>query len=232
LHKSDLIQRLKDLGLTSYEARSYVSLASLGPSDIARVAAKARVPRTSAYNALDGLASKGWVDQVVIKPATYRAKKPADIKATLDSKIGETFQELEEMYSPQPAEEAELVYTLRGNDRVLTKFYEMLRGAKSDVVLVAPTMGLQDARLLGLLQEAIERGVKVRAIGDEEAAGVLPPGAEIRTGNLVAIDLLVDDKMAMIALPDYSACGWVDSPAVAENFKQFLELLWSTSSPA
>jgi hypothetical protein len=93
-------------------------------------------------------------------------------------------------------------------------------------------MGLEDAKLLELLQEAVERKVKVRAIGDEEAVGILPPGTEIRTGNLVAVDLLVDDKAALIALPDYSACGWVDSPAVASNFKQFLELLWSTSSPA
>jgi hypothetical protein len=47
----------------------------------------------------------------------------------------------------------------------------------------------------------------------------------------VAVDLLVDGKAALISLPDYSACGWIDSPAVAEHFKQFLELLWSTSSP-
>jgi HTH-type transcriptional regulator, sugar sensing transcriptional regulator len=232
LHKSDLVQRLQELGLTGYEARSYISLASLGPADTAKVAADARIPRTSAYTALDELASKGWADLVVKKPATYRAKKPADVKAMVDSKMGEAFQELEKIYSPQPTEEAELVYTLRGSDRVLAKIYEMLRGARSSVVLVAPTMGLEDAKLLGLLQGAVERGVKVRAIGDGEAVGILPPGVEIRTGNLVAIDLLVDDKMAMIALPDYSACGWVDSPEVAGNFKQFLELLWSTSSPA
>jgi len=35
----------------------------------------------------------------------------------------------------------------------------------------------------------------------------------------------------LIALPDYSAAGWIDSPAVASHFKQFLELMWNTSSP-
>jgi len=83
-----------------------------------------------------------------------------------------------------------------------------------------------------LLLEATERGLKVRAICDEGAMGLLPPGVEIRTGNQVAFDLLVDDKVALIGLPDHSACGWVDSPAVASHFKQFLELLWSTSAPA
>jgi hypothetical protein len=149
----------------------------------------------------------------------------------VSSRIEETFDSLKKVYSQEPVEEAELVFTLRGREKVLAKVYEMVRSAKESVVFVAPTIGLEDAKLLELLAEAIERGVGVKAIGDEGAPGLLPPGAEIRTGNLVAIDLLVDGKTAMIALPDYSACGWIDSPTVASHFRQFLELLWSTSSP-
>lgn len=92
-------------------------------------------------------------------------------------------------------------------------------------------MSLENPKVLELLAEAAGRGVNVRAICDEEALGILPPGVDIRTGNQVAFDLLVDDKVALIGLPDHSAGGWVDSPAVASHFKQFLELLWSTSSP-
>ena len=150
----------------------------------------------------------------------------------IGERLQDTFQELEKIYSPEPAAEAELVYTIRGKEKVLAKVYELIRGARHSVVVVAPSMGLADGKLLELLGEAVEKGVRLRAIGDEEAVGLLPPGAEIRTGNLVAVDLLVDDKTALIALPDYSACGWIDSPTVASHFKQFLELLWSTSSPA
>ena len=232
MHRSDIIQELKDLGLTSYEARCYVSLAALGPAEPKKVADDAGIPYPSGYTALRGLASKGWVDLVVKKPATYRAKKPASIKAMVASKVEDAFEALEKVYSAEPAEDGELVYTIRGSEKVLAKIYEMLRGARESIVFVAPAMGLEHARLLELLEEALDRGVQVRALGDESAVGVLPPGAEIRTGNLVAVDLLVDDKVALIALPDYSACGWIDSPAVAEHFKQFLELLWSTSSPA
>ncbi len=227
-----MVRELQDLGLTSYEARCYVSLAALGSSDPAKVADDADVPKPSAYTALRGLASKGWVDLVVRKPATYRAKKPTDVKLMVASKMDETFGALESMYRAEPAEEAELVYTLRGSDKVLAKAYEMLRGARENIVLVAPTMSIEDPKLLELLEQALSKGVKVRVVGDEGVLGLLPPGTEIRIGNLVAMDLLVDDKVALIALPDYSACGWIDSPAVASHFKQFLELLWSTSSSA
>ena len=231
LHRSDIVEELQDLGLTSYEARCYVSLAYLGPSDPARVADDADIPKPSAYTALRGLASKGWADLIVKKPATYHAKRPASIKSMVASKVEETFEALDRFYRNEPAEEAELVYTVRGREKVLDKIYEMLLGARENVIVVAPTVGLEDARVMELLAGAVRRGVRVRAICDDGAVGLLPPGVDIRTGNQVAFDLLVDDKVALIGLPDHSACGWIDSPAVSSHFKQFLELLWGTSSP-
>lgn len=232
VNRGDVVEQLMDLGLTSYEAKAYVALAGLGPSEPKRVASDARIPYPSAYTALKTLESKGWVEQVVRKPVTYRAKKPGSLKAMVSSRVEDVFKELERVYRSEPTETAELVYTLRGREKVLNKIYEMLRAAKESAIVVAPSMGLEDAKLMELLAELVGRGVGVRAVCDDEAIGLLPPGVEIRTGNQVAFDLLVDDKVALIGLPDHSACGWVDSPAVASHFKQFLELLWNTSSPA
>jgi sugar-specific transcriptional regulator TrmB len=231
LNRSDVVAELKDFGLTSYEAKAYSSLASLGPSEPKMVASDARIPYPSAYTALKSLESKGWAERIVKKPITYRAKRPSNVKAMISSRLDDTFKELQRIYRSEPAEAAELVYTLRGSDSVLAKVHEMLRGAKESIVVVAPALGLGDAKSVELLGEAVDRGLSVRAICDEEAAELLPQGVEIRTGSQVAFDLLVDDKTALIGLPDHSACGWIDSPAVASHFKQFLELLWSTSSP-
>jgi len=220
-----------DFGLTSYEAKAYVALAGLGPSEPKKVAEDARIPYPSAYTALKSLQSKGWVDQVVKKPVTYRAKKPAGLKQMVSSKLEDTFRELQKVYRSEPAEESELVYTLRGSEKVLARIYELIRGARESLVVVAPPLGLQDQKIIELLAEAVDRGVEVRAVCDDEARVLLPSGAEVRTGNQVAFDLLVDDKVALIGLPDHSACGWIDSPAVASHFKQFLELLWNTSTP-
>ncbi len=232
LKRNDIAEQLKGLGLTSYEARCYVSLASMGQSDPRRVAEEAGIPYQSAYTALSGLEAKGWVELVVKRPASYRAKKPETIKAMVDSKVDDVFESLGKLYKTGPTEDAELVYTLRGEDKVKAKVYELLRDARASLVIAAPTIGLEDAKLMELLAEMPLRGVRVRAIADDASAGLLPPGAEVRTANLVSVDLLVDDKVALISLPDYSACGWIESPAVAGHFKQFLELLWSTSSPA
>jgi sugar-specific transcriptional regulator TrmB len=232
LRNSQLEEQLRSFGLSSYEAKTYVSLASLGPSEPKKVAKDARIPYTSVYPALRGLEEKGWIEEVRSKPATFRAKRPSMVKEMVASKLDDVFGALENIYRTEAPEEAELVYTLRGSEKVLAKVYELLRGAKESIMVVAPAMGIQDAKLMELLGKAVERQVRVRAICDDDAQGFLPPGVEIRTGNQVAFDLLVDDKVALIGLPDHSACGWIDSPAVASHFKQFLELLWSTSSPA
>ncbi|MDV3244511.1 MAG: hypothetical protein LYZ66_04970 [Nitrososphaerales archaeon] len=226
------VDELRSLGLTTYEAKCYVSLAALGPSDARKVAADAGMPHPSAYEALRRLASRGWVDLVRKRPATYRAKRPGTVQSMVMSRMQETFGALERVYNNEPAQDAELVYTLKGKEKVLAKIYEMITGARESLVLVAPTMGLQHEKLLELLERAVQRRLKVRAIGDDGAAKVLPRGVKLRKGNLVAVDLLVDDMAALIALPDYSACGWVDSPQVAQHFKQFLELLWDSASPA
>lgn len=223
------VEELKEVGLTRYEAECYVSLTRLGPSDPRKVAEDARIPPPNAYESLKRLAGLGWVDLVTKRPATYRAKRPEAVKSMVVAKMADTFDALERVYNPEPAQEAELVYTIRGREKVLAKLHELIRASKASVVLVAPTMGLDDAKLLELLGSAVERKVRVRAIGDEGAARVLPSGVELRTGKLVAVDLMVDDALALIALPDYSACGWIDSPQVAQHFEQFLELMWSNS---
>lgn len=231
LDPSATIEELQDLGLTRYEAMCYVALSRLGPAEPRRVASEAGVPSPNAYEALRRLSNKGWTELVRKRPQIYRARRPESIRESLLSHLDQTFETLSSIYRDAPTEEAELVYTLRGREKVLSKVREMLEGAKESVMLVAPTISL-DRRMLESLQGALGRGVEVRAVLDEEGRRkALPKGIKVRTGNLVAVDVLVDDKAAMISLPDYSACGWVDSPQVAGHFKQFLELMWSNSRP-
>jgi sugar-specific transcriptional regulator TrmB len=225
---SATLDELRDLGLTRYEGKCFVALLGLGTADPRSVAVEAGVPSPNAYEALRRLEGRGWVELVKKRPATYRARRPETIRAMLSSRMEATFEALSRLYRTVPTEDAEMVYTLRGRERVLSKMYEMMEGAKRSMILVAPTMGLE-ARVLEKVREAVERGVSVRAIVDEEGARLLPPGVEARSGSLVAIDLLADDETALISLPDCSACGWVDSPQVAGHFKQFLELMWASA---
>ena len=231
MQEDELSREIRKLGLTNVEARCYVYLVKLGPSDPRKVAGKASVPYPNAYQALGKLAELGWVELVTRRPAVYRARDPATILDEIQQRQKETFGALEAMYKATPAQEAELVYTLRGRERVLSKLIEMLRGAKRSVMLVTPSETLEGSdALLQELRMASSRGVEVRLMTDEDRVKGVPARAEVRVGSIVAFDLLVDDATALIGLPDLSAAGWVDSSAVASHFSQFLELLWGAGS--
>jgi len=225
-----LSRELRKLGLTSYEARCYVFLVELGPSDPRTVAAKASVPYPNAYEALRRLEDMGWVELVTRRPAVYRGRDPATVLAEIQAKQKDTFSSLEDMYKAKPTEETELVYTLRGREKVLSKLVEMIRGAKSSVMLVTPAETLEASDvLLEEIRRAAARRVSVRLLTDRVDLPDLPGKVETRVGSIVAFDLLVDESTALIGLPDLSAAGWVDSSAVAAHFMQFLELLWGAS---
>jgi HTH-type transcriptional regulator, sugar sensing transcriptional regulator len=231
MQEDELSRELRKLGLTSYEARCYVFLVKLGPSDPRKVAAKASMPYPSAYEALRRLGDLGWVELVTRRPAVYRARDPTTIFGEIQSKLKETFASLDAMYKATPTDQAELVYTLRGKDRVLSKLVEMIRGAHASIMLVTPAETLEESSiLLEEIRKAATRGVEIRVMTDQANPKGLPAKVEARTGSIVAFDLLVDDSTALIGLPDLSAAGWVESSAVASHFMQFLELLWSTGS--
>ena len=76
------------------------------------------------------------------------------------------------MYRATPAEQAELVYTLRGRAKVLSKLVEMIRGAASSMMLVTPAETLDGSpALLEAVRSAVSRGVKVRVMTDEWRRG-------------------------------------------------------------
>ncbi len=231
MQEDELSRELRKLGLTSYEARSYVFLVKLGPSDPRKVAAKASMPYPSAYEALRRLGDLGWVELVTRRPAVYRARDPATIFDETQSKLRQTFASLEAMYKATHSDETERGYTPRGKERGLSKLVEMIRGARSSMMLVTPAETLNGSEtLLEELRKAAGRGVEIRVMTDEAEVKGLPPKVEAKTGSIVAFDLLVDDSTALIGLPDLSAAGWVESSAVASHFMQFLELLWRAGS--
>lgn len=228
--EDELSRELRKFGLTSYEAKCYVFLAKFGPSDPRRLATKASMPYPSAYDALKELRGLGWVELVTKRPVVYRARDPRTILGEIESRLKETFASLEAMYRATPTEEAELVYTLRGKERVISKLVEMIRGAESSVMLVTPAETLEGSvTLLEELAKASLRKVKIRVITDRSGLKGLAPRAQIRRRNVAAFDLLVDESTALIGLPDLTAAGWVESSAVAAHFMQFLELLWGAS---
>jgi len=221
---------LRKLGLTEYEARAYVSLAELGPSTPRDVAQRAKIPYPSAYDALKMLVSKGWAETAASRPTIYSPRSPEAIGKETIAGLREDFGQLERIYRDVSSRtpRVEIIYTVIGKDKVLRKMFEMLERVKRSATLAMPWNTELVNQVLPRLQDLERHGVEVQLITDSHKALSMLKRIRLRK-PILAIDLSVDDSEALIGLPDYSACGWVDNRFVAAHFKEFLNLMWSNS---
>lgn len=226
----EILEVLRGLGLTEYQAKAYIALVSFGSATPSEVAGRADMPHPSVYRALETLAKKSWVEVALGRPRRYRARAPELIEKSSIKKVKGAFVELKKIYerSKNRLEKPEIIYTITGQARVLKKIQEMLSRAEKGVILVLPSYREIAPRIDRLLGTLVLKGVKVRLI--TESAEDFPQGIMVGFRKpVLAVDILVDGKESMISTSDYSVCGWVENPVIAKHFKEFLELLWGSS---
>ena len=74
--KEGIIDGLKKIGLTEYEAKAYAALAGLGEATARDIHEASEVPRTRIYDILRELTDKGFVEFIEGSPTYYRAAEP------------------------------------------------------------------------------------------------------------------------------------------------------------
>ncbi len=71
-----LIESLKTLGLTEYEAKVYSGLVQFDQAEVKQIYEYLEIPKPSVYQSLKTLTDKGLVQIVSSRPAIYRATPP------------------------------------------------------------------------------------------------------------------------------------------------------------
>lgn len=87
------IQSLKKLGLTEYEARSYISLLELGPTTADFISKRSDVPISRVYSVLGDLEKKGFLRSTPGRPVKYR---PVEPNVALETLMMSNMKELEQ----------------------------------------------------------------------------------------------------------------------------------------
>src|SRR5512144_1989239 len=74
---NELVESLKTLGLTEYEAKVYSALVLFDKTEVKQIYEYLDAPKPSVYQSLKTLMDKGLVQVISAKPAVYRAMPPA-----------------------------------------------------------------------------------------------------------------------------------------------------------
>ncbi|MFC6837673.1 TrmB family transcriptional regulator [Halomarina ordinaria] len=168
------VDALERLGLSTYEAKVFIALVSLGVGSASDVAHVVDVPRSQVYGAADRLERHGLVDSRQSSPIQYR---PVDLSEARDRlrrrferDLDTAFEYLDDVHeAADPAEEQEGVWTVEGSEAVTGRLERLLAEASASALFTTGDAPLADERTVAALAEAAERGVGVTVLSASQA---------------------------------------------------------------
>lgn len=138
-----LVESLKTLGLTEYEAKVYSALVMFDRAEVKQVYEYLDAPKPSVYQSLRSLTDKGLVQVVNSKPAIYRATPPGiairhmmEAHKKAEDKAMKELLELEK--SRVESDYPDVLWTLYGSENIEHKMEEMLGRANRSVKIILP----------------------------------------------------------------------------------------------
>jgi len=219
--ESELGKILETLGLSSLEARAYLELARGGSLAASATAEKMKIARPEAYEVLRKLESKGFVRQVLGKPAKFEPVDPFELRNRIlqeerkrynsieagMSKILEVWPFLRAMHLPESR--LPRTATLRGRKNIAAVLESMMSTAQESFYICTTRRGLLTAmqeNFVEIGKKIIDRGVEVRMLIDEGSLeqlspSLLPDAFEVRINKgPKARYYIVDDREVLYHL--------------------------------
>lgn len=147
------IEKVKHLGLNSYEAKIWTALLSKGVATSGELSDIANVPRSRSYDVLESLESKGFVVMKLGKPIKYIAVPPTEVIERLKSRIrqdnddrsklleefktSDLFDQLTFLHDTgiESVDPTDLSGIIKGRKQIYQKIQEGIMNAKKEVLL-------------------------------------------------------------------------------------------------
>ena len=242
---------IKKAGLSESQAKAYLALIEHSNTSPAELAQFIGETRTNAYAIIDRLLQYGLINkkQDVKYGAKYNANHPSSLEALAENRrkvlannekaVKDNISGLIDYFYSHT--EMPGTRTLQGLDGIKTVYTDELK-TKGNILLLR---SIGDKQLGGWLAEhtkrRVEKGVKIRALmpmadkNDVQNIKANVDETRIMERTIIPKNMytapveinVYDDKVALIAFGDTQMATLIESPAIAECFKQIFELLFS-----
>jgi sugar-specific transcriptional regulator TrmB len=219
---------LSPFGFTPTESSAYRALLTLGPSSGYAVARELSIARANAYQALDGLVSKGAAVLVTDgTPKRYRAVQPMTVFARIAAAEMLKLDQLERDLLEQPSAGAPLLVSLTGERTVQEAASRAVVRAAGEVLCIAPAELLQ--ALAPALRARATAGRAVRVWSGDAPLEGMPVTVEPTSPQSLAdrfegplLLLLADGALAAVDRQPWEGI-WSEDPLVAALVRSTIE---------
>ena len=238
---------LENIGLTSYEIRSYTTLLKEGEINASEISEKSGVPYSKIYEVLGVLEEKGWIGSDDSRPTKYFAKSPTTALETTKQSAENEFlknqsvilTELTSLYEKTGTSEKPDIWVISGAMNIVAKIMELVENCRSEVLIAIPQAGEEIVKqALPKLRQLNEKGVKITILTsdklDKESVKAISRIAKIKIKSGLFGGGIISDKRYVVILmgPEISGSKttdivaiWADHAGLAGFAKEYFEYL-------
>ncbi|WP_251343965.1 TrmB family transcriptional regulator [Haloplanus halophilus] len=251
---------LQEMGLSEYEAATYVGLLQGGTSTAKEVASRAGVPQSRVYDVLDSLNTKGFVVVQEGRPKKFGPVEPNQaVSQFRDFKRREHVRRLDEIqglgehfldavdeadYGDEGDDEVDISWSYPNRHHILEKLERLAEDATEEILMITTPESFErianhHAELLAAKADA---GVEIRALISDDRD--LDPAVRDRATELMTIRFVqdirgrlytYDGENVLLAFRAPNDDGYVGisttSPHLYATLSQLFELLWEDGVP-
>ncbi len=253
--QKQFLNKLKDFGVNSYEAKLWTALLSRGVATAGELSDIANVPRSRSYDVLESLERKGFVIMKLGKPIKYIAVPPSEViervKKHVQDEASQQQKVLEELRASDVLSEltslhkqgadlldpSELTGVLKGRTNIYHHLNSLIKGAEQSVLLMTTEQGLgrKAEQFKAVLQKAKDRGVRVKILGptarNQSAVKLLSAFAQTKHAEVPTRMCIVDGTHVLMMSadetnPNYDFGIWASIPSFAQAFEKSFHANW------
>jgi sugar-specific transcriptional regulator TrmB len=251
---------LQEMGLSEYEATTYVALLQGGTSTAKEAASRADVPQSRVYDVLDTLNDKGFVVVQQGRPKKFGPVEPDQaVSQFQEFKRREQVRKLDEIrglgdhfldaveeadYGAAGDDEVDISWSYPNRHHILEKLERLAGDATEEILMITTPESFE--RIVNhhteLLASKSDAGVEVRALISDDRA--LDPAIRDRVVDLMSIRFVqdirgrlytYDGEDVLLAFRAPNDDGYVGistaSPHLYATLSQLFELLWADGEP-
>lgn len=218
---ADLVEKLKEIGFNSYEAKVYIALLKKNPATGYEVAKLANIPQARTYDTLKILEQKNIIAAVNSKPVSYTPIKPKQLISGYKKKMDSTINYLEKHLPEVKEDYNEPVITVSGKQNIQNKVSEVIRNAKREIYM---EVWSQDFKVFEQdLLDAYNRNVEIRIVGYDNFQSKF--GLIFEHAFAKDIEMSLGGRMVIIAADDSE--GIVGKISSFKNENPDTSILWT-----
>lgn len=143
----ELVEALKNFGLSNYEARALIALISKGVLSAKEIAEISGIPRTSVYDVMNSLISKGLVEAFG-KPTKFKCLSSDEIISVLSRRVNENLEYIKKEL-PRFTTEVDVIKVYR-NELMMEKLKEIVSEAKNEILAVLSYTSEEMGKILSM----------------------------------------------------------------------------------